>query len=250
MCIGNKSFYNCSGFYELNMKENLIYINDSAFFGCSGFNGNLIIPSTVTFIGPNSFYKCSGFNNLILSNNLIIISKEAFQYCVNLKGSLIIPNSVRIIDKNSFSGCSGFTENLELPLSIEKIGSYAFSSTNFKNIFYKGDHEPNCSRDIGFAHDKIIYVYNNYTSNSFCYYNVINLDPVNSPSQSFSPSPSPSPSLSPEKNKIKLKPYQIVLIGVASIALIIFIVIVVCCIYRRRRNQQPGINPVKVNLIN
>lgn len=228
-CICNKAFYNCSGFTKLKMNENLISINEFAFYNCSGFKGSLIITSTVEFIGPYSFSNCFGFSELlILSKNLKGINRNAFYGCSNLTGSLFIPNSVEVIDTYSFYGCSGFNENLSLPSSIEKIGPYAFTSTRFSNIFFEGNDEPDCDSDIGLDRDQVIYVYKNYKSNYFCHFNTSKLD-----------------SSSPE-SKNKLKTYHIVLIVCGAIVFIAAIVIIVCCICRRRRNQQPGINPANL----
>ncbi|WP_243009178.1 leucine-rich repeat protein, partial [Clostridium sp. AM58-1XD] len=39
----------------------VVSIGDSAFSGCSGFTGGLILPDTITQIGDFAFSGCSGF---------------------------------------------------------------------------------------------------------------------------------------------------------------------------------------------
>lgn len=77
-------------------------IGFSAFYGCSGLTGSLIIPSSVISIGVDAFNGCSGFT-----------------------GSLIIPSSVTSIDDRAFNGCRGLT-SLVLPSSVTSINGSAF----------------------------------------------------------------------------------------------------------------------------
>ena len=80
---------------ELRIGEGVTTIGDSAFCGCSGFTGDLVIPDSVTTIESYAFYDCSGFT-----------------------GSLTIGNSVTSIGAYTFSGCSGFTGSLTIGNSI------------------------------------------------------------------------------------------------------------------------------------
>ena len=75
-------------------------IGESAFSGCSGFTGDLIIPNSVTTIRKRAFYGCSGFT-----------------------GSLTLPNSVTTIESSAFYNCKGFTGDLSLPKSLEVVGT-------------------------------------------------------------------------------------------------------------------------------
>lgn len=49
----------------------------------------------------------------------------------NLTGSLIIPEGVEMIDEAAFSSCSSLNGTLQLPSTLKKIGSNAFSECNF-----------------------------------------------------------------------------------------------------------------------
>ena len=92
-------------------------IGSWAFYDCSGFTGDLVIPNSVTSIGYWAFYGCSGFNGtLTLSNSLTEINVGTFIGCSGFTGDLVIPNSVEYISGGwggegvgAFEGCSGFT---------------------------------------------------------------------------------------------------------------------------------------------
>ena len=81
--------------------------------------GSLTIPETVTFegtdysvtvIGNNAFYGCSGFTgNLTIPNSVNTIGEFAFHNCSGFMGSLVIPNSVATIGTLAFLDCVGFT---------------------------------------------------------------------------------------------------------------------------------------------
>jgi hypothetical protein len=93
-------------------------IGSYAFSGCSGFDGILTLPNSITIIDQSTFYGCSGFT-----------------------GSLTIPNSVTTISRNAFSGCSSFDGILTIPNSVTSIGEAAFSG-DFSEIRYNAT---NCS---------------------------------------------------------------------------------------------------------
>ena len=65
--IGNKAFYDCSGFTDdLIIPNTVTSIGDSAFSWCSGFTGDLIIPDSVTSIGNYAFLRCDNLEKIII----------------------------------------------------------------------------------------------------------------------------------------------------------------------------------------
>ena len=85
-------------------------IGSSAFYGCSGLTGSLVIPNSVITIAYHAFGYCSGFSgSLILGSSIQTLEQEAFDYCTGFNGSLTIPESVTQINYDVFRGCSGFT---------------------------------------------------------------------------------------------------------------------------------------------
>ena len=126
--IGNWAFWNCSGFTgNLVIPESVTSIGSHAFGYCSGFTGNLVIPENVTSIGNYAFNNGSGFNGkLVIPNSVKNIGDDAFSVCSGLTGNLVIPDGVTSIGDSAFSGCSGFTGDLVIPNSVTSIGDNAF----------------------------------------------------------------------------------------------------------------------------
>ena len=84
-------------------------IGSSAFSGCSGLTGSLVIPNSVITIGNYAFQSCYGFTGtLTLGNAVQRINTWAFGYD-NFTGTLTIPESVSYIGQEAFEYCNGFT---------------------------------------------------------------------------------------------------------------------------------------------
>ena len=126
--IGASAFSGCSGLTgNLVIPNSVTTIGYMAFFNCSGFTGDLVIPNSVAKIEEYAFYNCSGFTgNLTLGNSMTTIGSSAFSGCSGLTGSLTIPNSVISIGNSAFSGCSGFTGSLIIPNSVTSIDNSTF----------------------------------------------------------------------------------------------------------------------------
>ena len=92
------------------MKE----IVSGAFYGCSGFTGDLIIPEGVKSVGAFAFQECGFTGKLELPSTLTEIEGYAF-YNNCFTGDLIIPEGVTSIGYSAFEYCSGLTGKLELP---------------------------------------------------------------------------------------------------------------------------------------
>ena len=117
---------NCKSFTSLELSNALSVIPGSAFKGCVGLSGSLIIPNSVTEIGNQAFKNCTGFNDtLTLSNKLETIGEFAFDGCSGFTGPLTLPNSVTNIGNSAFSDCKSFTK-LELSNALSVIPNQAF----------------------------------------------------------------------------------------------------------------------------
>ena len=82
-------------------------IGKSAFSGCSSLT-SVTIPNSVTSIGISAFSDCSGLTSITIPNSVTSIGQSAFSDCSSLT-SVTIPNSVTSIGKMAFVGCSGLT---------------------------------------------------------------------------------------------------------------------------------------------
>lgn len=125
--IGYYAFFGCSGFTgDLNIPNSVTIISRCAFANCSGFTGDLIIPNGVTEISGSAFGGCVGFTsvyyNAINCSNTGGGISAPFEGC---GGTLVIGEDVEIIPQNMFYNTS-FTGDLTIPNSVIEISTYAF----------------------------------------------------------------------------------------------------------------------------
>ena len=107
--IGNSAFWGCSGLTSVTIPNSVTSIGDSAFRGCSSLT-SVTIPNSVTSIGDFAFYGCSSLTSVTIPNSVTSIGDYAFYDCSGLT-SVTIPNSVTSIGGAAFDGCSGL-ENI------------------------------------------------------------------------------------------------------------------------------------------
>ncbi len=126
--IGAFAFSGCSGLNgNLVIPEGVTNIGQGAFDNCTGLAGSLTIPKGVTSIGAFAFANCIGLTgNLTISKEVTSIGAFAFTYCSGLTGSLTIPKGVTSIGRRAFSNCSGLTGSLTIPEGVTNIGNEAF----------------------------------------------------------------------------------------------------------------------------
>ena len=163
--IGNWAFFGCSNLASVTIPEGVTSIGDRAFSGCSNL-ASVTIPEGVTSIGEYAFDSCISLKELRISNLSsylkikfenevsypncfsehsidVIVDGEKLTDLVIPEGisdigdfcfrgwnlnSVTIPEGVKKIGDYAFAGC-GLKEMLELPSSIESIGSCALRST-------------------------------------------------------------------------------------------------------------------------
>lgn len=132
VAIGSFTFSNCSGFTgNLTIPSTIRIIQSYAFSNCSGFTGDLIIPNGVKYIESNAFSGCSGFSGkLVIPNGVETIGSWAFSKCSGLTGVLHLPNTVLSIADYAFYECNGFTGDLIIPNSVLTVGKNAFGRCN------------------------------------------------------------------------------------------------------------------------
>ncbi|NBX75014.1 MAG: leucine-rich repeat domain-containing protein, partial [Proteobacteria bacterium] len=129
--IDGSAFEGCTGIIgDLVIPDSVTAVESRAFFGCTGFTGDLVIPDSVTAVKPGAFYGCTGFTSLKLPANdaFITIQDGSFADCEGMTGTLTIPDSVTTIEPGAFYGCIGFT-GLKLPENNEfaTIGEASFA---------------------------------------------------------------------------------------------------------------------------
>lgn len=107
------------------------YWYGGAFEAC-GFTCELILPTSVEYIGESAFLGCNSlYGDLRLPDVLKTMKDKAFNKCSNLTGSLTIPQGITTIYSYTFEGC-GFDGTLTMHDGITTIETGAFSGTHFK----------------------------------------------------------------------------------------------------------------------
>lgn len=131
--INRALFMNCKYIESVSFNETLTEIKESAFRGCSGLTGNLVIPDSVTSIGGYAFYGCTGFT-----------------------GTLTVPNTVTSIGQYAFCGCSGLTKMFINSTTASPGVNFINDCPNLGLLVHKGDCD-------------IQALNGTHTSNSECY---------------------------------------------------------------------------------
>ena len=129
-------FAECYNLSTLVFADDVVTIPEYAFLNCSSLTGELILPSSLTYIGGCAFYGCS-----------------------SLTGSLVIPDAVEYIGWESFSN-TGFNGTLTIGQSVSQIDGGAFDYTGFTALDYRAT---NCNYvEISYMNDNasVFYVIN------------------------------------------------------------------------------------------
>jgi hypothetical protein len=94
-----------------NIPDGTTVIGDGAMWGGAFSDNiltNIIIPSSITYIGKYAFYN-SSLTNLIIPNGITSIEEATFFNC-KLLVNVTIPDSVERIENSAFQGCVSLDE--------------------------------------------------------------------------------------------------------------------------------------------
>ena len=103
----------------------VVGIGMNAFDGCTGLK-SVVIPNSVTRIESSAFYGCTNLASVKMSNSVTYIGDNAFQHCSSLT-SIELPSSIELMADGVFYGCDGLT-SVEIPNSVTSIGNSMFYS--------------------------------------------------------------------------------------------------------------------------
>jgi hypothetical protein len=123
-------FYNCTSLTSIEIPYGVTEIGTQAFRICNSLR-SIVIPDSVTIINNEAFRQMSNLETVVLPANLESLGKDAFQNCTSLK-SINIPSNLKRIEGTTFQNC--IFETINIPNSINYIGSYAFSMTTIKRV--------------------------------------------------------------------------------------------------------------------
>jgi hypothetical protein len=93
------------------------------------YDGELVLPNTVTKIGDQAFAYCEFLKEVILPPSVTEIGAGAFAHCKSLK-KISLPESVRTIGKDAFKHCAKLTSAGIVGTGGKKGVSYEFAWTD------------------------------------------------------------------------------------------------------------------------
>ncbi len=124
--IGSYAFCSCSNIETLIFEENsqIDGINEGVFRWCSNIN-NIELPNNITYIDNEAFRGCLKLISIEIPDQVTRIGKNAFESCTELK-TVKLPAKLEILEYKAFSSCEKLTD-IVIPNSVTKIGDYAFA---------------------------------------------------------------------------------------------------------------------------
>lgn len=146
--IGQNSFYGCKALATVNIgaKSSLTTIGNNAFSACSSLK-TITIPKGVTTIGDAAFNNCSSLESFsVESGNTVYRSENghliesATQTLVRGVNNAFVPDGVKILEQGAFRRANGIIE-LNIPVSVEKIGNSFIADSTITKINYAGTEE-------------------------------------------------------------------------------------------------------------
>lgn len=103
--------------------SSVTYIESDAFGFCPQIT-NIEIPNSVTAIGTGAFARCSALTSIVIPDNVTTIGHGSFADSENLK-SVTLSSSLEKIEGNLFANCVSL-ESLDIPASVAEINITAF----------------------------------------------------------------------------------------------------------------------------
>ena len=122
---------------EMDYRKELVY--------CTRDNAYITVPEGVGSIGPYAFAGRTKLTHILLPAGIQRIGEHAFDGCTELRGMSMttgdsggsafnIPYGTVVIGSYAFSGC-GSIRTVNLPNTVEYIGTSAFQGTSIKSVY-------------------------------------------------------------------------------------------------------------------
>jgi len=133
--ILDRTFEECINLKQVLLPDSVEYISAGAFCKCMALS-DIKFPSALNRIGVEAFMECP-LTRIEFGDAVATIGRMAFAQCTEVE-AVVFPDSLTRIESYAFTGCSRLS-SISLPASIKKIGEHAFSHTNLKKVYFRGD---------------------------------------------------------------------------------------------------------------
>ena len=100
-------------------------IGVSAFAGCSGISGELVLPESITSIMYSAFQECTSISSAVINANIKNIPQWCFYRCYSLE-TVLLPDGLETIERAAFAGCTSLSY-VNIPANVTEISEYSFS---------------------------------------------------------------------------------------------------------------------------
>lgn len=151
--VGKGAFNTCTQLTSVTIPENITFMDDVVFTGCSGLT--TVVWNATNYTGTNisnlynPFYSNrSTITSFTFGSNVESIPAYLCYNMSHLTGTLTIGNNILSIGDNAFRGCSGYTAlTFEAGCQLTSIPNYAFYQCT--NLTLSSNYFPSTITSIG-----------------------------------------------------------------------------------------------------
>lgn len=122
--ISGSAFENNTELVSATIPGSVTSVSSSAFTNCTSLKKVTLLDG-VWSVGAWCFQGCTSLEDISMTNSVKEIGMSAFRSCTSLK-SIALPNSIETIKNFVFSECSALT-HVEWPSNLKEIGQMAFN---------------------------------------------------------------------------------------------------------------------------
>ncbi|MBU5457555.1 leucine-rich repeat domain-containing protein [Oscillibacter sp. MSJ-31] len=122
--IGNYAFSGATRLNKIDGAANIKVIGANAFYGCSGFTGEFVIPEKTEIIKESAFSRMSNITKIVLPETVKEIGDRAFSW-MNSLTEINIPNGVETVGNTILQGSKVATIHYSgsLDLTVKNLGA-------------------------------------------------------------------------------------------------------------------------------
>ncbi len=155
--LGDYAFAGCSALSSIELPESIDVLNYGLFNGCESLT-SIEIPTSVTQVKSDVFYNCISLKQVIFADSIIELDAGLFEGCVSLE-KVTLPANITVINSRMFWDCYALNE-VVIPDNVITIEDYAFyqcSSLTSINIPSKVRSIGECAFNANYNLENVYY---------------------------------------------------------------------------------------------